>query len=235
MTMARTHTNSSRRSAVIIGVLFIAGLVTGIFSVVPVIDGADYLVKASTNETQVLLGAFSQLLMVIAYVGIPILLYPIVSNHHKGIALGSVAFGIMAGVFIVLGVIILLLLLALSHHFAIAGTAHESYYQALGELLREGRDLVNHVATTLAFVIAMFLFNCQLYRTELIPRWLSLSGLIGSALSILASLLFMLGSIGLDTAYMLLNVPIAIQQLVVALWLILKGFKECSGEEVSQK
>lgn len=222
--MLRKSANSGRRSAVITGLLLITGLVTGIFSVVPVIDGADYLVKASTNENQVLVGAFFQLLMVVAYVGIPILLYPILSKHNNGLALGSVAFGIIAGVFIIFGVIILLLLLTLSHEFAKVGTLNVSYFQTLGGLLREGRDLVNHVATTLAFVLAMLLFNCIFYQIKLVPRWLSASGLIGSILSILASLLFMIRFIGLDATYMMLNILIAFQQLVLAIWLIIKGF-----------
>lgn len=182
------------------------------------------MIKASINENQVLLGAFFQLLMVVAYVGIPIVLYPTLSKHHKGLALGSVACGIIAGVFIVIGVIMLLLLLTLSQEFAKVGSLDVSYFQTLGGLMRDGRDLVNHVATTLAFVLAMFLFNCLFYQTKLVPRWLSFTGLIGSTLSLLASLLFMIRFIGLDAAYMMLNIPIAIQQLVLAIWLIVKGF-----------
>ncbi|MEW8985638.1 MAG: DUF4386 domain-containing protein [Bacillus sp. (in: firmicutes)] len=222
--MLRKSIHSSRKSTVMVGLLFIVGLVAGICSVVPVIDGADYLVNASTNESQVLIGAFSQLLMVVAYVGIPILLYPIISKHHKSLALGSVACGIIAGVFIMIGVIILLLLLTVSQEFATVDALNVSYFHTLGELLRDGRDLVNHVATTLAFVLAMFLFNCLFYQTKLVPRWLSISGVIGSILSLLASLLFMIRVIGLDAAYMMLNIPIAIQQLVLAIWLIVKGF-----------
>ncbi|ASJ54010.1 hypothetical protein BP422_10935 [Brevibacillus formosus] len=223
--MLRKSTNAGRRSAVMTGLLLIVGLVTGILSVVPVIDGADYLVKASTNENQVLLGAFFQLLMIVSYVGIPILMYPMLSKHHKGLALGSVAFGIIAGVFIILGVILLLLLLTVSHEFAKVGTLHATYFQTLGGLLRGGRDLVNHVATTLAFALAMFLFTCVFYQTQLVPRWLSVWGLIGSTMSILASLLFMIRFIGLDATYMVLNIPIASQQLVLAIWLMMKGLK----------
>jgi len=229
----RTGVSSDRRSAVITGVLFLTGLVTGIFSVVPVIDGADYLVKASTNENQVLLGAFFQLLMIVAYVGIPILMYPVLSKSHKGLALGAVAFGIISGVFIMIGVILLLLLLTLSQEFVKAGALNSSYVQTLGALLREGRDLVNHVATTLAFVMAMFLFNCIFYHTKIVPRWLSVSGLLGSILSILASLLFMLRFISLDATYMILNLPIALQQLVLAIWLIIIGYNRVKQDSVS--
>lgn len=232
--MLGKSTNSGRRSAVITGVLLLTGLVTGILSVVPVIDGADYLVEASIHENQVLIGAFFQLLMVAAYVGIPIFLYPILSKHHKGLALGSAAFGIIAGVFIIIGVTILLLLLTVSHEFAKAGTLNVSYFQTLGGLLREGRDLVNHVATTLAFVLAMLLFTCIFYQTKLVPQWLSVLGLIGSTLSILASLLFMIRFIGLDSTYMMLNIPIAFQQLALAVWLIIKGFNRVEQDFVSK-
>ncbi|MCR8645462.1 DUF4386 domain-containing protein [Paenibacillus sp. N1-5-1-14] len=222
--MPSTSTHSTRKSAVIIGVLFLVGLVTGIFSVVPVIDGTDYLAKSSTDVNQVLIGGSSQLLMIAAYVGIPIMLYPILSPSRKGLALGSAAFGIISGVFIMIGVIILLLLLKLSEDFAKVGSLNGSYFEILGGLLREGRDLINHVATTLTFVVAMFLFNFIFFQVKIVPRWLSLLGLIGSILSIAASLFFMLRLIGLDSTYMVLNFPIAIQQLILAIWLILRGF-----------
>jgi len=228
--MLGMRADSGRRSAGMTGVLFIAGLAAGVFSVVPVIDGADYLVEASTHEHQVLTGALFQLLMVVAYVGIPVLMYSILSKHSKGLALGSVACGIMAGVFLMTGVILLLLLPTVSHEFVQAGASNGSYFQTLGGLLREARDWVNHVATTLAFAWAMLLFNSVFYLAALIPRWLSVAGLIGSALSIVASLLFMVRFIGLDAAYMMLNVPIALQQLVLAVWLIVKGFNRTAIE-----
>lgn len=221
------------RAAVITGVLLLAGLVTGILSVVPVIDGADYLAQASSNDLQVLIGAFSQLLMGVAYTGIPIVLYPIISKPHKGAALGSAASGILAGAFIMMGVIVLLLLLTLSDKYSEIGASNGNgtYVQTLGDLLREGRDLVNHVATTLAFALAMLLFNYVFYRMKIVPRWLSVLGLVGSILSILASLLFMLRFIGLDATYMTLNVPIAIQQFVLAIWLLIKGFNRVDALE----
>jgi hypothetical protein len=172
--------------------------------------------------------------MVAAYVGIPVGLYPTLSKTNPGLALGAVAFGIVAGVFIIMGVILLLLLLALSQEFAGADAMNGSYLQTLGGLLREGRDLVNHVATTLAFVLALFLLNALFYQTRLVPRWLSVAGLLGSILSILASLLFMIRFIGLDAAYMMLNVPIAVQQLVLAIWLILKGFNRAEQDPISR-
>ncbi|WP_308035999.1 DUF4386 family protein [Virgibacillus sp. AGTR] len=92
---------------------------------------------------------------------------------------------------------------------------------------------MNHVATTLAFALAMLLFNCIFCQTKLVPRWLSVWGIIGSTLSILASLLFMIYFIGLDATYMILNIPIAFHQLVLAIWLIVKGFNPTVQDSVS--
>lgn len=226
--MGKKRTNSKRMTEVIAGMLFIVGMVAGILSVVPVIDGAEYLVKAYLNESQVLRGAFFQLLMLVPYVGIPILLYPILSKYKKGMAMGSVSFGIIAGVFIILGVIMLLLLLALSRQYSQLGSLDLIYFKNLGEILRWGRDLVNHVAMTLAFCMSLLFINLIFYKTKLIPRWLSAWGAIGAILSILASLLFMNFLIALDGVYMVLNVPIAIQEMVLAIWLIFKGFSTVS-------
>jgi uncharacterized membrane protein required for colicin V production len=61
----------------------------------------------------------------------------------------------------------------------------------------------------------------------------SVWGLIGSVLSIGASLLFMIRFIGLDATYMMLNMPIALQQLALALWLIVKGFNYLPNNQKS--
>jgi len=217
--------NSSRKAATIAGVLFIIGTVAGILSVVPVVDDPDYLMNVSAHENQILRGAFFQFLMAAAYVGIAISLYPILRTYHEGLALGFVGFRIIAGGFILIGVILLLVLLPLSQEFVKAGASDLAYFHTVGGLLRAGRDLVNHVAMILAVSVGGLMLYSLLYRTKLVPRWLSGWGLLGTTLTILASLLFMFRLIGLITPiYMVLNIPMALQEMVLAVWLIVKGF-----------
>jgi hypothetical protein len=163
--------------------------------------------------------------MVAAYVGIAILLFPILRKYNESLALGFVGFRIIAGVFIITGVIILLLLLPLSQEFVKAEATGSSYFQTLGGLLRAGRDLVNHVAMILALSIGDLMFYYLLYQTKLVPRWLSGWGLVGITLTILASLSLMFRLIGIITPiYMVLNLPLILQEMVLAIWLIVKGF-----------
>ncbi len=221
--------NSNRKATTIAGLLYIIGTVAGILSVVSIVDDTDYLIKVSANENQVIIGAFFQFIMVAAYVGIAISLFPILRKYNEGLALGFVGFRIIAGVFIITGVIILLLLLPLSQEFVKAGAPGSSYFQTLGGLLRAGRDLVNHVAMILALSIGDLMFYYLLYQTKLVPRWLSGWGLVGTTLTILASLSLMFRLIGLITPiYVVLNLPLALQEMVLAIWLIVKGFNPSS-------
>ncbi|KAF0216399.1 MAG: hypothetical protein FD174_3689 [Geobacteraceae bacterium] len=217
--------NSDKKIARIAGALFITATVAGILSVVSIIEDPDYLIKISANENQVLIGAFFQFIMAAAYVGIAILLYPILRKYNESLALGFVGFRIIAGVFIIIGAISLLLLLVLSQEFVKAGAPDSSYFQTLGGLLRAGRDLVNHVAMILALSLGGLMFYYIFYQSKLVPRWLSSWGLIGTTLTISASLLLMFRLIGLITPiYMGLNLPMALQEMVLAVWLIIKGF-----------
>ena len=213
-----------KKTARIAGALFIVGTVAGLLSIAPSIDAPDYLTKASENETQVLIGAFFQFLMAAAYIGFAILLYPILKRYNESLAIGFLGFRLMAGVFNIIGVIIVLLLLTLSQEFLKAGASASSYFQVTGELLRAARDYVNHVAMILAQSLGGIMYFYIFYQARLVPRWLSVWGIAGATLAILASFLVMFHLIGVITPiYIVLNLPIALQEMVLAVWLIAKG------------
>ena len=209
----------------IVGVLFIIGTIAGILSVAPAIDTPDYLIKASANANQVILGAIFQYIMAVVYIGIGITLYPILRKYNESLALGFLSFRIIAAVFIIIGVISLLLLLELSRDFMKAGTTDPSYFHTFGSLLRTVRDLVNHVAMILSLSVGGLMFYFLLYQAKLVPGWLSVLGFVGTILAILASLLVMFHTIDIiSTVYLVLFLPIALEEMFLAIWLIAKGF-----------
>jgi len=216
---------SHRKAATIAGVLFIIGMVAGILSIAPAIDAPDYLIKASANANQVIIGAFFQFVIATAYVGIAIVLYPILNRYNESLALGFLSFRIIAAVFLIVGMTSALLLLALSQEFVKAGASDSSYFQTLGGLLHTGRDLVNHVAMPLALIVSALMLFFILYQTRLVPRWLSGWGLVGTTVSIWATLLVMFRLIEIITPiYIVLAIPWALQEMVLPVWLIAKGF-----------
>ena len=215
----------NRKLSIFAGVLYISGIVAGIFSVIPIIEQPDFLSKISTYQGQVRSGAFFQFLMILTYAGFALGLYPLIRRFNQSLALGFVGFRMIAVTFHLIGIIMLPLFLILSQEFIQAGAPDPSCYQTLGGLLREGRDLVNHVGMILALSLGDLMLYSVLYQTKLVPRWLSGWGFIGTALAIFASLLFMFRLTDVITpVYLGLNLPSALQVIVLALWLIIKGF-----------
>lgn len=100
----RMQTDTNRKTAKIVGVLFILGF-AGIPSVVftgPVLGTPDYLSKISANENQVIIGALFALIMAVACANIAIWLYPVLKKHNEALALGAVGFRIIEAVFFLL-------------------------------------------------------------------------------------------------------------------------------------
>jgi hypothetical protein len=228
--------NSHRKETIIAGSLYIIGTIAGILSIAPAIDSEDYLIQASANANQVLLGALFQFIMTVAYAGFAITLFPVLRKHKESLAIGFLSFRIIAAVLNIIGFISLLLLLSLSQGYVKAGTPDSSYFQNLGDLIRSGRDFVNHVAMILSTSVAGLMFYILLYQTRLIPRWLSLLGLSGTVFTISASLLIMFNIIDiLTTIYLVINLPLILLEIVLAIWFITRGFDSNVMNSVTNK
>ena len=214
---------SERVSAALAGGFYIIGLIAGLLSVVSVIDLPDYLTQISAQASQVVSGAFFQFLMMIAYVGMALALYPVLKKYNEPLAVGYVGSRLVAAGLMVIGVLLILLLFRLSQSFILAGMPASSSFQVIGEVLREARDLVNHAGTISVLSVGSLLLSCILFQSQLVPKWLSVWGMGGAAIAIVASCLFLTQVISLNTsAY--LDLPLAVQEIVFAGWLIFKGF-----------
>ena len=220
--------NANRRIAVVAGVLFIVATVADLISrlvfVQPVLGTPDYLTRISANEGQVLLGAFFLVIGAVAASGIAIALYPVLRQHDEGLAIGSVGFRLVEGALYLGIVVCLLVLVTVSREAANAGTLGASVYQAPAALVMAARDSLGEVAV-LAFGLGGLMYYWTLYRSRLVPRWLSAWGLVAIASVMVSGLLVMLGLIApLSPPQVVLALPIAVQEMVLAVWLIAKGF-----------
>jgi hypothetical protein len=219
--------NTYRKNAIIVGVLFIIATVLGVLGrsfYQPILDAPDYLIKISANENQVIIGGLLALLAAFACAGIAIGLYPVLKKHHEALALGSVGLRIMEGMLIIVGVVGLLSLLTLSQEYVTAGASNASLFQASGTSLLAVRDWAGKLSI-IAFTLGALMYYYVFYQSKLVPRWLSGWGFLGAALSLAAALLAISGQIiYFSTPFILLQVPIGVQEMVLAVWLIVKGF-----------
>jgi hypothetical protein len=196
----------------------------GVALVSPILSAPDYLTKISANEDQVLLGALFQFIGAVACTGIALALYPVLRKHNDGLALGSVGFRTIEGTLHILIAVCLLMLVTLSQEAATAGTPGSSAFQIPGALLMAGRDSLAPVAV-LTFGLGALMYYWVFYQSQLVPRWLSAWGLVGIVMVMVSGLLVMLGLIdGFSASQLVLALPIAVQEMVLAVWLIAKGF-----------
>ena len=217
--------NSNRKAALIVGVLFIIATVAGVLSLSfsAIRSAPDYLVSISANETQVIMEVLLMLIMGFAVAGIGIWMFPIFKKHNEALALGYAGFRIIEGVLFIVSVVSLMSLLTLSQEFVKAGTPDASHFQTLGILLQGENYWAYHMGT-ISFGLAAPIFYYLLYKSKLIPRWLSVWGLIGVPFWLAVSLLTMFGLDPSSTISTFLYLPIAVNEMVLAVWLIVKGF-----------
>lgn len=217
--------NADKRMTTVAGVLIILGIIAGVLSVVPSVEGGDYLTKVSSNKNQVLLGACFQFFLVPIYIGFALSLYPILKRYKENLAIGFVSFRVIAGVFQIVGVVSLPLFLFLSQEFIKIEPSDAFYFETLGELLKLGRDLANHLGVMLATGIGNLMLYYILYKTKLIPNWLSLWGVLGNTLAMLSSFLILFGYMDvISIAFAFMTIPLVLQEVILSIWLIVKGF-----------
>jgi hypothetical protein len=215
---------SLRKIAVITGVIFILAtvLVFVADALTPGLTGTDSLTRFSAHTNQVAAGAFAYLVTAFASGGIAIAMYPVMKESNAGLALGSVVFRALEAAFYMIEVVCLLALLTLSQQFRTAGAADRTSLQAIGNLLVSFRDHAALVAV-FAFCLGAFMYYYLFFQSRLIPRWLSGFGIVAIILMMAACVLALFSGNRI-TSYIPLAFPIFLQEMVLAVWLIVKGF-----------
>jgi hypothetical protein len=225
LTTRRDKMNPTRKIAVITGVLFILATLAGPMLATPLtpdLTGADYLAGVSAQMNQAAGGVLLWIIAAFASAGIAVAMYPVLKERNVGLALGSVVFRALEAAFYMIGLVCLLSLLTLGQQFTTAGAADRAALQAIGALLVSVRDHAGLVAV-FAFCVGAFMYYYLLFQSRLIPRWLSGFGIVAIMLMLTACVLALFSGNRI-TSYIPLAAPIAVQEMVLAVWLIVKGF-----------
>jgi hypothetical protein len=224
----RVETGSYRRTAVVVGLLFIVCTVMSVLQSVAtagLLDGAGYLTSLATHGARVVSGALIEFAWAFAAAGIAIALYPVLRKYNRALALGSVACRLVEGALILVGTLALLALLTIGTQTATGGSADASSFQAVATALLATRDWIHGFVMLLAWLSGAFMYYYLLYVSRLVPRWLSGWGLVAALLCLAATVYSgFTQEFGFTTVNTVLNIPIGIQEMVLAVWLITKGF-----------
>ena len=199
--------DSNRKTAIIVGILFITSTVAfsmGSSSI------QSYFDDGNLNKTLLIIGVLLEIYCGIAVAGIGILMFPILRMFNKNLALGYAILRIIECLTIIIGGIYLLSLLKLMWN----------------------HEMIIFIFTGLGGLI----FSYLLYQSKLIPRYLSILGIIGYAMLLLGVLLNMLRYVNLNTsAGILLYLPGGLFELFLPIWLFVKGFSSSAIASGSAK
>lgn len=217
--------NTHKRTAGLVGALFLISNVVfllGAFVFLePILNDPDYLTLVSENRTQVVFGALLEMTNAVAYIGIAVLMFTVLRLRFAALALWYVCFRIIEFVMQTLSDLSALTLLDVSEEFVSAGAPDASPFQALGSLLLVERAWAFQMVT-LALVLGAVVFYFMLYKTRLIPRFISVWGLIAAAAVFATALIDMFGIEPGSLEY--LGVLMLLNELFLGVWLIVKGF-----------
>lgn len=219
--------DSLKRTARAVGGLYILGTISGILSLVfsgSIRSASNQLIAVHSNESSLVLGALFVLLMGMALAFIPILMFPILKKVSEPLAVGFVVFrGGLEAILYISTTVCWLLLVPLSREYLQAGNLNDAHYLALGRILFDGDAQASIL--TIVFCIGATMFYALLYKSKLVPRWLSSWGLLALIPYVISALLALFSILTtLSTSYVALQLPLALQEMVLALWLIFKGF-----------
>lgn len=201
-----------RKTAVITGLFFILATAMGVTMAVffgPILQAEAVLENAGVVRISVLLN----FIMAGAVIAIAVVLYPVLQRTHKTMAVGYLVARTVEGIVLALGGMAWLGLL----------TATE----AQAGMLMDSSTALFTLGAEVTFGVTALILNAVFLQTRLVPRWLSLWGLVGGGLILALGVLKVLGLpyTAIEAAF---TAPIALNEMVLAVWLIVKGF---SGEK----
>jgi hypothetical protein len=231
--------NSNKKAAKIVGVLFILAAVTAVIGLIlydPILNGPDYLIKGSEHANQVILGALMELILVATAIGTATTMFPFLRKYNETIALWHVCFRFLEAVIITVGVISVLSLLTLSREFVAAGALDTASFQASGTLLKAVHDWTFLLGPLFMLGINTMMYSYIFYKSKLVPRFIPILGMTGATLVFICALLVMFGVIQQVSVWGgILALPIAANEMILAVWLIVKGFNESALASMSAK
>ncbi|WP_438445371.1 DUF4386 domain-containing protein [Gorillibacterium sp. sgz5001074] len=220
---------SKRLSATMTGIFFIAAALSSIVGLIlydPILNGADYLQTGSAHSNQIILGALMELVLVVSAVGTSISMFPYLRTYNETLALGHVLFRFLEAVIITIGIVSVLSLLTLSREFVSSASPDTTAYLASGTVLKAVHDWTFMLGPNFMLGINTMLYSYIFFRTRLVPRAISTLGLTGSVLVFAAACLEMFGVFPqLSVWGALLSLPVAANEMILAVWLLAKGFR----------
>ena len=219
-----------RRTEILVASLWLVtafGAIAGAVLINPIISAPDYLTTVFPKSATVITGMLGWLINDSGIVFIGLLMFPILKKRSESMALGYLSMRIFESILMIVGVFFAMMLIPLSHEFIKAGAIDVNSYQAIGSVLKQAENWFLNILQLIFLGLGGIILTTMLYQTKLVPRSISVVGIVGYALLLPAAVLALFGVLdptpgGSGT---IVAVPVAIFEIILMpVWLFAKGF-----------
>ncbi len=217
--------DTNKPPAKIVGILFILATVTSSLSIwitEPIFKAPNLLEAFSVKSNQIALAAILMLVDAVSVAFIGICLFPILKRKSESLALGYVGMRIMEGILFTVYVVALLAILSISKDYSLSNVQDASGFKSIGQSFLILGEWAFDIGLGIVFTISALILNYLLFRFALVPKWLAAWGFLGALITMTIVLLNFF-DIQVNEV---LDFIIGIQEMVFAVWLIVKGFNE---------
>jgi hypothetical protein len=233
----RSVSASQRRAEIVIAALFLvtaAASIPAAFVLDPILNAPDYLARVFPNKEAVELGALLWSVNNMGIIFIAVFAFGLLRKLDEALAVGYLASRIVEGTIMMGGIVATFLLIPLSQQYLAAGATPSSWFQAIGDVLKHARFLGLTQVSLPILGLGGLLFTWMLFRFQLVPRLISLVGLIGYALVFLGGIAgwFELIDVSPGGNGSPLAVPVAVFEIILLpFWLLFRGFRTPKDHE----
>jgi len=219
--------NSTRRTALVAGVLYLLTFVSiPTLALYGSIHDPNYILGPGP-DTAVIIGGILEIIVALAGIGTAVALYPVLKKQNEGAALGLVGSRVLEAGTIFAGVAFLLSVVTLRQ----AGAGADAL--VTGHALVALYDRIFLIGQSFMPAVNDLLLGFLLYKSRLVPRVLSVIGLVGGVLLVAGDVAVLFGLIGQhDPSTALAAIPVALFEFSLGVWLIAKGFNTSEANEL---
>lgn len=216
--------NSLKNASRIAGVLFLVQMIAASVShsaiLVPILYSNNFLVDVAAHPNKVTLAMFLDLICGLSVFGIAVVLFPVLKKFNESIALWYVGLRLNELVCSIISGLLLLTIISISKEYVQSGMPEHSYLQTLGTCLRKAAGMTK-ILMLFGFCLSAIMFYYLLFKSKLLPRFISIWGMIGVLLLLIE---VMSNIFDRSVGGILIMLPMGLNEIILGVWLIVKGF-----------
>lgn len=234
----KNKVNTYREYAFVTGILFLVTDITAIVGLLlyqPLLNNPQFITTLAVNQTQILFGAFLEIILAASGAGTALVLYPILKKQNQSLALSYVIFRAIESILILIGVMCILTVLTLRTDFlAVGGDAN--VYQIIGKALVALQKWTFLFGPNIILPINATILGYVLFKSKLVPRFISSLYLFDAPVLFVSSMLILFGFYPQTTPFaILIAMPLLAFEIIFSLYLFIKGFNRSALTALENK